>query len=135
MQTTEMNSLANGSGVISSVGGSSGLFSSTQTQNYQFMDLSLKLPTMTAMTANNIISIWFVREVDGTNVENGTPPNRAPDAILVCTATTTAFLQAIGVPTPPESFKVYLLNNSGQSFVSSGCILTALPWTYTIPTQ
>ena len=90
MQTllsTEMNSLANNSNAVhaSSVAVTSAGFSRAEVE--------LLVQFGTNPTANSAIRVWFLREIDGTNFEDGgasVTPTRVPDAIFSLRAVTTA---------------------------------------------
>lgn len=72
-----------------------------------------------AVTANTGMSMWLIRQVDGTNYEDGdasTTPARMPDAVFPLRAVSTA--QRVSIPNievPPGLFKV-LLKNDGTGF-------------------
>jgi len=129
--TTEIISLASGSTVSSSVGGSSGVFSSTQTGGYPECDISLSPVTGSNMTANSLWQGYFLRQVDGTTYETQAAALvRAPDFLLQMTAATSGMFTANDVQNlPAENFKVALTNSSGVSTSSSGSVLTITPKT------
>ena len=134
--STEMNSQANAASVTSSAGGASGVFSNTQTGYYLNADMQLFLNTMTAPTAYNLVSGWFLETIDGTNYETAAAAvNRNPDFSFTMAAITTGYYVCKGVFLPIANFKIYLTNNSGQAFASSGNVLKILPYTSVYPTQ
>jgi hypothetical protein len=130
--TTELNSLANNTYTQSSVAGSSGILTSTQ---YLLAEVELVCTFGVAPTANTGFSVWFIREVDGTNYEQGytgsTQPVRAPDCVLPLQAVTTAQRVIVAaVPLPPGNFYVGILNNgTGQALAASGNTVKIRPYT------
>lgn len=94
--TTELNSLANNSNQISSVGGTSGVFSNTQgTSNFDGYVRGKVEFVMAAYTGtpavNSGLSLWFIKSVDGTNYDDGgssVTPIRAPDVFIQVRALT-----------------------------------------------
>ena len=124
------NSLANGSAVVSSVGGSSGVFTNANTGQAMRGDVYLTLGAIgSALSAGAVVSGWFLTSLDGgTTFENyvaGAALARAPDFIIPLPATTITAgwvyksngLHGVTVPAVP--FKVVLQNNTGQTFASS----------------
>lgn len=127
--STEMNSLGNNSNAVHA--------SSVTNTNTGYLDgeLELQVSFPVAPTANTPVYVWFLREIDGTNFEDGSAsvtPTRPPDAIFTVRAVTTA--QRITQPVydiPPGNIRTLARNSgTGQSFASSGNILTLRPKTY-----
>jgi hypothetical protein len=128
--STELNSLANNSLAISSVGGSSGAFNfaigGTDLDGYQDVDIELYIASMGGTpTAQTGFSIWFLGQVDGTNYEDGSAsvePARSPDCVIPIRAVSTA--QRIirrQVAAPHGTVKALIKNNgTGQALASSG---------------
>ena len=133
LMTTELNSLANNALVLSSVGGTSGVFSLT---NYTFGQVELVVTFGTAPTANTTISVWFLCDLDGTNYEDGSSsitPVRNPDVVFPVRAVTTAQRIQKWAKLPMTSFKVLALNNgTGQGLAASANTIKILPGTYSI---
>ena len=129
--TTELNSLANNSLVVSSVAGSSGVITAP-TQPQLLVELFVTFGT--APTANTSILVWFLKTIDGgTSYEDGSSavtPTRNPDLIFSVNAVTTGqHLQKI-CDTPQTNFKVLIKNNgTGQAFAASANTLKILPYT------
>lgn len=122
--TTELNTLANGNTAVSSVGGSSGVFSQTQTLGCIFAYISLVMGGAFAATpaAGGSISGWFLGKDDDTNFEkviSNVAQPRAPDFVLPVYAQTYAANDLIKcnglVRLPPNLFKVVVQNNAGAS--------------------
>ncbi len=128
---TGWNSITNGSTAVSSVGGSSGVFTNANTGQAMIGDLYLTLGAIgSALSAGAVLSGWFLKSLDGgTTFEtavSGAALARAPDFIIRLPATTisagsvyaTDGTHKITVPAVP--FKVFVQNNTGQTFASSG---------------
>jgi hypothetical protein len=112
--STELNSLANGTGVVSSVGGTSGLFDSSHADldHYLFgkFELSLAAPA-TAFTAG-AVNVWFLHRVDGTNLEDGSAslaPKRPADLTFYVQASASAQRIIVSAPLPVGAWKVLVL--------------------------
>ena len=134
--TTEMNSLATAGLIVSSVGGTSGKFTNSDTAQSVWGDLYLKLGTIgTAIVAGGNLAGWFLMSPDsGTTYEaqSGTHAAiRPPDFIIPLPATTITatetFKSAGKVLLPALQFKVLVQNNSGQTFAASGNSLLLSP--------
>ncbi len=129
--STEMNSLANAGTALSSVGGSSGLFSNSDTGQATQGDVYLTLGAISsALVAGAVVSGWFLPSPDGgttfDNYVSGAALSRAPDFIVPLPATTITAgwaYKSFGmhkVIVPAYKFKVMIQNNTGQTFASSG---------------
>ena len=125
--TTELNSLASAALIISSVVGTSGLFTNSNTGQGIYADLFFNLGAVTAMTAGGNLAVWFLTSPDGSTFESTTVvPPRAPDAIVPLDATTGSKVYAAKrVILPALNFKVLVQNNSGQAFTASANTLKA----------
>lgn len=140
--STELNSLASSSGltagVISSVGGSSGIFDNTAggaLGGYVLGRIELVLAAPAgALTASTAAYIWFVRTADGTNYEDGGAaviPAKPADVVIPVRAVSTAQRIEIDVVFLPFSkFYVLLAQNTGQTWAASGNTVKLLPATY-----
>lgn len=89
----------------------------------------------TAPTANTGLTIWFLRNIDGTNYEDGgtsLTPSRLPDAVIPLeNQNGTAQRITVRCAIPPGTFKVLLKNDgSGQALPATGNTLKILPITY-----
>ncbi len=135
LMTTELNSLANGSGAIASAGYDNG----ANLYLYGWFELSVTFGT--APTANSTVSLYLVPAPDGTNYDDaitGASPFASPDMYVgafVLRAVTTAQKISLGksgpmglIALPPVPFKAYLINNSGQAFPASGSTLKMVPY-------
>ena len=131
IMTTELNSLANNSSVVSSVAGASGVITTpTQPQ----MRVQLTVTFGTAPTANTTILVWFLQSIDGgTTFEDGSSsimPTRNPDAIFTVNAITSAQVLQKICDAPIGNFKVLVKNNgTGQGFAASANTIKILPYT------
>lgn len=136
--TTEMNTLTNGSTATSSVGGSSGIFTNSNTAQGMLGEIYFKFggAVGSALSAGAAISGWFLVSPDGgTTFEataSGASQPRAPDFVIPLPATTIssgAYYKGGGpIMIPALEFKVFLQNNTGQSFPASGNILSVAPF-------
>jgi hypothetical protein len=126
--TTGLNSLANNALVASSA-----ITLSTGEPGYQRCEAELVLTYGTAPTANTACVVWLLREVDGTNYEDGSStvtPGRNPDLVFPLRAVTTAQRIVVVGDLPPGSFVALLRNDgTGQSMASSGNTLKLRPVT------
>lgn len=126
--STELDSLANNSNALAS--------SAVILTSAGFLDgeaeLVFQFPT--SPTANTALLVWLLREIDGTNYEDGgasVTPTRNPDIKFTVRAVTTT--QRIIIPVydiPPGPIKALLRNSgTGQALASSGNTLTIRPFT------
>lgn len=127
--TTELNSLANAAGAISSA-------IDADAYGQLYADVELYVTFGTNPTANTLVEMYFVRQIDGTNYEDNTtgasgvpPANGFAGAFPVRAVTTAQRIILPKVELPPLDFKVYLLNRTGQSMAASGNTLTARRYT------
>jgi hypothetical protein len=137
--STELNSLANNTLVVSSVGGSSGIFDNTignsgVSNGYLLGDVQMVCSFGTTPTANTALLIWFLQTIDGTNYESGSAsitPARAPDVVLPFIGQTASQIVTLhNVPLPAGKFYVLAQNSgSGQSLASSGNTVKIRPYT------
>lgn len=135
LMSTELNALASGSLIVSSVGGTSGTFNNSNTSQGIIGDVWLEVgSTAFATTVGSTpnVACWFVTTPDGSKFESSTiAPSRPPDFVI---STPTAILAASSnwktpgvcqVVYPPFPFKVILQNNLGVIFPATGCTLVA----------
>jgi hypothetical protein len=138
--STELNSLANNASVLSSVGGSSGVFDNTignsgVSNGYFLGDVEMVCAAFgSAPTANTALNVWFLQTIDGTNYEDGSSsitPVRPPNVAFQFQASTNAQrLIQLSIPLPAGKFKVLAQNNgSGQTMAGSGNTIKVRPTT------
>ena len=132
--TTEMNSLANSSVAVSSVGGSSGVFTNSNTGQGIWGDILLKLGAISsALSAGACLAGWFLTSPDGgtTFEPTGAAPSRPPDFLIPLPATTitaaTSYKSAGLVRIPALPFKIIVQNKTGQTFAASANTLILAP--------
>lgn len=119
--STELNSLANGSysAASAAIDNLTGL--------YTHMALELYLASLTPV-AGQMISIYLVPTIDGTNYEDGGGAVAAPNVSYLCSfdlrsATAAQYRAVAEIPIPPFSFKLIVANvtiTSGVALASSG---------------
>jgi hypothetical protein len=126
--STGLNSLANNALVASSA-----ITLSTGEPGYQRCEAELVVTYGAAPTANTACVVWLLREVDGTNYEDGSStvtPSRNPDLVFPLRAVTTAQRIVVTGDLPPGSFVALLRNDgTGQAMAASGNTLKLRPVT------
>lgn len=133
LMTTELNAAASGSVAVSSVGGSSGVFSNSNTGQVIWSPMVLTLgSTSAAFQTGGNLSCWFLQSLDGTTFESiAAAPPRAPDVVFPLPASvlagSTMFLSQGLVRLPALKFKVLCQNNSGQTLNAAGNTVVLAP--------
>jgi hypothetical protein len=134
LQSTEMNSLANASLIVSSVGGASGVFTNSNTAQALLGEIYLTLGAIgTALSAGANLAGWFLTSPDGgTTYESTTvQPARPPDFWVPLPATTisggTTFKAVGPIGIPALEFKVLVMNNTGQALAASANTIKLAP--------
>lgn len=119
LMSTELNSLTNGSVIVSSVGGSSGLFTNSNTGQAIWGEVMFTAGTAGATCAAGAnIAGWFLTSLDGSTFEpTAAVPGRPPDFIVPLPATTlnATYRAASLVRIPAVNFKIIIQNNCGAS--------------------
>lgn len=125
--TTELDSLANNALALGSA-------VTLTSAGYLFGEVELVVTYGIAPTASTGCSVWFLRDVDGTNYEDGgtsLTPARTPDLVIPVNASTSAQRITRRCLLPPGTFKALLKNDGvGQTMAASGNTLKVLPSTY-----
>ena len=128
--TTELNALANNSLAL----GSALSLSAAQGAGYVLAEVELAVTFSSAPGANTAFAVWFLREIDGTNYEDGSgsvTPARAPDCVLPLRAVTTAQRVIVVALIPAGGFKTLGKNDgTGVAFPASGSTLKLRALTY-----
>lgn len=126
LMTTELESVASAGVAVSSVGGSSGLFTNLVTAQGILADLFLYVgnPSVTA-TAGASWSGWFLTSPDaGTTLEGTGLPPRPPDFVIPvfagATSTSNPYKSQGVVVLPALAFKVLMQNNMGVASSAGG---------------
>ncbi len=133
--TTELNSLANGSGAIASAG----YDNATNLYLYGFFELNVTFGSNP--TAGSTVDLYLIPAADGTNYDDGAggaspvAPVTTYAGSFPLRAVTTAQKVSLGgpggpslIPLPPVPFKALLVNGSGQAFPASGSTLKMVPY-------
>ena len=127
VMSTELNTLANNSNAVKASA------VSLTTTGYILAEAELVVTFGSVPTANTSVSIWFLREIDGTNYEDGSAsitPARNPDLVIPIRATTNAQRIIKQCVLPSGDFKPLVRNEgTGQAFASSGNTLKLRPLT------
>lgn len=126
--TASLNSMANNTNVLGSA-----TTLTTGEPGYRLCEAELVVTFGSAPTANTAFCCWLLREVDGTNYEDGgtsVTPTRPPDLIFTVRAVTTAQRLIAVCDLPPGTVKALLRNDgTGQAIASSGNTLKIRPLT------
>lgn len=139
--STELNTLANGAAALSSVGGTSGVFSQSNNANGIWGSLYFSAGGAFTPAAGGYLAGWFLRSPDGGTsfeTEVATPSGtvaalaRTPDFIIALDNAAFAsgnirWCQGGKVQLPWESYKLLLQNNSGVALPSSGNLIKVGP--------
>lgn len=116
--TTELNSLAHNanSAESSAIDNTSNLD--------MFVDLTLTLGTQSARSAGATVGVYLIMALDGTNYDRVNETTAELVAVFHYDAATTATQSTRrDVPIPPGLFKLFVRNQTGQAFASSGNLL------------
>ena len=134
LQSTELNTLTTGSIAVSSVGGTSGVFSQVSTGQAIWGEIFLTLGAIgSALSAGANMAGWWVQSYDGgtTFEQSAVVEARSPDFIVPLPATTigaASIYKAAGlVRLPALQFKVMLQNNTGQSLAATANTVKLAP--------
>ena len=144
--TTELNSLASGSTVISSVNGSSGVFTNITGDGKGEGSPWVRLKYHQAALGGNatvgtVCDGWFLTAADGsiyeTNPGSSNPPSRPPDfyfSQLNPAASAALDVEMLVAAPITANFKILFRNNTiGQALASSGNTLDLYFTTNTFP--
>jgi hypothetical protein len=135
LQSTELNALANGSSAVSSVGGTSGAFTQTNTANAIWGEIAFTAGGAFTPTAGGYIAGWFLYSPDGGTTYETAASNtdlpRSPDFIIPLMAAAYAsgnIAQASGIVRLPWwTFKVFTVNHSGATLPATGNLIKLGP--------
>lgn len=114
--TTGLDSLANGSGAISSAQDNTG------GELYGAFELYLASVDLSAQT-NPAVYVYYAWEVDGSNYEDGgaaVEPQKMADVIIPLREVSGAQRVIVPAIIPTGSWKVLAFNHSGAALASSG---------------
>jgi hypothetical protein len=126
--STEMNSLGNNANAVHAT--SVALTSA----GYIDAEVEFVFSFPTAPTPNTSLWVWFLREVDGTNFEDGSgsvTPTRLPDLIYTVRAVnTTQRLVQVATDIPPGNIRALVRNQGTGQAMGTSNVLTIRPKTY-----
>ena len=135
LMTTELDSLANGALVVSSVVNTgnleNGIYDNSDALD-SVGDIELAVTYGSAPAAGTkVAELYLLPTIDGTNFATVDANNQPQLALLVATfesrlpsTTVTEYLHAPGIALPPGSFKFVIKNTSGQAFSTSSVAKT-----------
>jgi hypothetical protein len=131
LMSTELNTLASGSGATSSVGGTSGVFTQTNWSSGILGVVHFASGGAFTPTSGGYIAGWFLYSPDGGTTYELTVSNtdmpRSPDFIIPLFASAYAsgnVAQSSGlIRIPWWTNKVYVMNHSGAALPSSGNLI------------
>lgn len=135
LQTTELNALGSGANVVSSVGGTAGVFTQTNFASAIWGAVHFKAGGAFTPTAGGYLAGWFLYSPDGGStfekVVAATDVPRPPDFIIPLFASAYAsgdIAQSSGIVRLPWwSTKVYVGNRSGVALSASGHVIQCGP--------
>lgn len=137
LMTTELNALGSGANAVSSVGGTSGVFTQASFASAPWCEVHFKAGGAFTPTAGGFLAGWWLYSPDGGStfekVVAATDIPRAPDFVIPLFASAYAsgdIAQALGlVRVPFWSTKLYIGNRSGVALSASGHVIQAGPVT------
>ena len=122
--TTELNSLANNTNVVGST-------VQLTSEGYVLAEAELVITFVSNPVSNTAISIWFLREIDGVNFEDGSAsitPLRNPDIVFPIRSVTSSQRIIKQCVLPPGNFQTLVRNDgTGVALSSSGHSLKLRP--------
>lgn len=123
--TADLNSLANGSSILSDE-------YDNGTNLWLFADLEFQLDFAVAPTDNAIMELWLIPAEDGTNYADGSASVPARSTLSIGTlpvddVSTAQRLVVRNIQLPSCKFKILVKNSSGQALGASGNEMTIFP--------
>jgi hypothetical protein len=130
--STELNSLATGSGAVQVPGTNPAYDNSGTVSSCFWGDFELRVTFGTAPTAGTTVDLYLVPlSSDGTNYVDGSATIQQATLMVgswvVRAVTTAQVLLLRNVPLPNDKFLLTVVNNSGQSFPASGSTVKTRP--------
>ncbi len=137
LMTTELNALASTANVISSVGGTSGVFTQSSFANGIWGQVHMLTGGAFTPAAGGFIEGWFIYSPDGgtsfekANYASATDLPRPPDFIIpfanVATAANDIYAASGITRLPWWSTKLYIGNRTGVALSASGHVIKVGP--------
>jgi len=135
LQTTELNALGSGANAVSSVGGTSGVFTQTNFASAIWCAVHFKSGGAFTPTTGGYLAGWWLYSPDGGStfekVVSATDQPRPPDFVIPLFASayaTNDIAQSSGIVRCPWwSTKAYIGNRSGASLPATGNVIQAGP--------
>lgn len=118
--TTELNSMATATNSALSAA------YDNATNLFLYADWELAVTFGTGPTNGTLVSLYIAARVDGTNYPRAHQSSSRCLGVWSCENTTSRqYLHIFNVPVPPENFKVFARNDSGQTMPASGTTVKA----------
>jgi hypothetical protein len=135
VMTTELNTLGSGNSAVSSVGGTSGVFTQTTFGNCVWAEIELVAGGAFTPSAGGYISGWWLLSEAGSTFEktvSNTDMPRSPDftiPLFNSAYATSDIAKASGfVRLPAYDAKLFVVNHAGVALASSGNIIKVGPF-------
>lgn len=130
LQSTELNALGNGNSAVSSVGGTSGVFTQTNWSSGIWGQAHFLAGGAFTPTAGGYIACWFLYSPDGGSTFEKTVSNtdlpRLPDFVIPLFASAYAandISQSVFFRIPWWSTKLFVVNHAGVALSASGHLI------------
>lgn len=133
MLSTELNSLANNSGISQNTGTNAAFDNGNSLNLFFWGDLELNVTFASTPTANSAVEVYIIPAEDGTNfgtTTDGSNPVYDLTSFVgsfSIPAQTTAIRRHLrGIILPPCKFKLFVINRSGVAFPATGTMTITL---------
>lgn len=117
-------------GLVASTGAAVSLAVANVSDLDLYADFELVVAFVANPVADNVVELWVMRSVDGTNYEDGStativPRNGFVGNFVVRAVTSVQRMVIPRVVLPPRDFKILVVNKTTQNFAASGNTLSA----------